>query len=103
MVFDSGPGENDLVKIFPSPGESLVDEQVRPCTMAANSRHRKGDSVLAADRQRSSAARQSKDAGASARGRGPEALGPVRDLHVLVVDDNRDAREMLRDMLSYTG
>jgi CheY-like chemotaxis protein len=27
----------------------------------------------------------------------------LRDVHVLVVDDNRDAREMLREMFGYSG
>jgi CheY-like chemotaxis protein len=30
-------------------------------------------------------------------------LGPLRGLHVLVVDDNRDTREMLRQLLTYSG
>ncbi len=101
MVFDSDADENDLGKIFPIPEQRLEDEQPSPCTMAAKSLER--GFVLAAGRARSSAARQSKDAGQSARGRGPGAVAPLRDVHVLVVDDNRDAREMLRGMLSYAG
>jgi CheY-like chemotaxis protein len=30
-------------------------------------------------------------------------LGALRGLHVLVVDDNRDARDMLRQLLTHTG
>jgi len=58
---------------------------------------------LAAGRPRSSAARQSKAAGESARGRGSHTFAPLRDVRILVVDDNRDTREMLREMFSYSG
>jgi CheY-like chemotaxis protein len=30
-------------------------------------------------------------------------LGPLRGLHVLVVDDNRDTREMLQQLLTHSG
>lgn len=45
------------------------------------------------------------DAGGSTspRGGAKGSQGALRGLHVLVVDDNRDTREMLRQLLTYSG
>jgi CheY-like chemotaxis protein len=34
---------------------------------------------------------------------GDTPVGPLRGLHILVVDDNRDMREMLRQLLTHSG
>jgi CheY-like chemotaxis protein len=39
----------------------------------------------------------------SSLGAGKEAAGALRGLHVLVVDDDRDTREMLRQVLTHAG